>query len=127
MNQRDSSLPWRAETRHNRQRERRMAGREILRKMVEAEVADRPLSWWRRRRLVQFAVHLGLDGYEAGLLIRAAEVGPGVDMAQIARRRDGQASMPHEAVKTSWTVLSLMTPLLVLAIAYVLLSRLMAQ
>jgi|CXWL01.1.fsa_nt_gi hypothetical protein len=104
-----------------------MAGREILKKMVEAEVAERPLSWWRRRELVKFAIHLGLDSYEAGLLIRAAEVGPAMETLENARERGGQVGMSPEQVRMPWTLLSLMAPLLVLAIVYLLLSRLMAQ
>ena len=104
-----------------------MAGREILKKMVEAEVAERPLSWWRRRELVKFAIHLGLDSYEAGLLIRAAEVGPAIETLENARERGGQVHTSPEQVRMPWTLLSLMAPLLVLAIVYLLLSRLMAQ
>ena len=104
-----------------------MAGREILKKMVEAEIAERPLSWWRRRELVKFAVHLGLDSYEAGLLIRAAEAGPAMETLENARGHGGQVNMSSEQVRMPWTMLSLMAPRLVLAIVYLLLSRLMAQ
>ncbi|HUN82054.1 MAG TPA: hypothetical protein VMV81_11170 [Phycisphaerae bacterium] len=54
-------------------RERRITARTILAEMVRQEIADRSLSWRRRRALVRFAGKFGIDEYEAGLLIRAAE------------------------------------------------------
>ena len=44
-----------------------------------------------------------------------------------ARGHGGQVNMSSEQVRMPWTMLSLMAPLLVLAIVYLLLSRLMAQ
>ena len=127
MNHANSPGQWQTAPRASNAREQRMAGREILKKMVEAEIAERPLSWWRRRSLVKFAVHLGLDAYEAGLLIRAAEAGPAMEVMEEHRARIGEVDMPSDQVRASWTILSLLAPLLVMAAVYLLLSRLMAQ
>jgi hypothetical protein len=127
MDQANSPGQWETVPRTTNAREQRMAGREILKKMVEAEIAERPLSWWRRRSLVKFATHLGLDAYEAGLLIRSAEVGPGMEMMEAQRARSGGVDMSSEQVRPSWTLLSLLAPLLVMAAVYLVLSRVMAQ
>lgn len=47
--------------------------RRLFREMVKGEIEDRPLSWSRRRALVRFAVRLGIDLFEARLVIRAVE------------------------------------------------------
>src|SRR5438477_11537078 len=54
-------------------RQRRMTARTVLAEMVRQEVAERGLSWRRRRAMVRFAGKFGIEEYEAQLLIRAAE------------------------------------------------------
>ncbi len=53
--------------------QRRAASRRILRDMIKIEVEDRPLKWLQRRELILFAQSLGIDAFEARLLIRAVE------------------------------------------------------
>jgi hypothetical protein len=53
--------------------QRRAAHRRIFRDMVKGELETCALSWWRRRDLVKFAASLGIDRYEALLLIRGVE------------------------------------------------------
>ncbi|MFH1417747.1 MAG: hypothetical protein ABII12_05600 [Planctomycetota bacterium] len=53
--------------------QRRAAHRRIFRDMIKIEVEDRPLRWLRRRELILFAQSLGIDAFEARLLIRAIE------------------------------------------------------
>ncbi len=47
--------------------------RRVFREMIRLEASDRPLTWLERRALARFAEQLGIDGFEARLLIRAVE------------------------------------------------------
>jgi hypothetical protein len=58
-------------------RQGRMTVRKVLAEMVRQELAERRLTWRRRRALVRYAVRLGLDAPEAQMLVRAAECGFG--------------------------------------------------
>jgi hypothetical protein len=51
----------------------RITARSVLAEMVRQDAAEKRLTWRRRKALVRFAEKLGLDAYEAQLLIRAAE------------------------------------------------------
>ncbi len=51
----------------------RVTARSVLAEMVRQDAAEKPLTWRRRKAMVRFAEKLGLDAYEAQLLIRAAE------------------------------------------------------
>jgi hypothetical protein len=51
----------------------RIDRRRCFRQMVKGEIEDQPLTWLRRRALVQFAARLQIDAFEARLLIRAVE------------------------------------------------------
>lgn len=47
--------------------------RRLFREMVKGEIEHRPLSWSRRRALARFAEPMGIDLFEARLIIRAIE------------------------------------------------------
>ncbi len=51
--------------------------RQVFSEMVMGEIEDRPLSWGRRRRLIRYGASLGMDAFEARLLIRAIEYASG--------------------------------------------------
>ncbi len=53
--------------------QRRAASRRILRDMIKIEVEERPLNWLQRRELILFSQSLGIDAFEARLIIRAVE------------------------------------------------------
>jgi hypothetical protein len=49
----------------------------VFSEMVKGEIEDRPLSWGRRRRLIRYGRSLGIDVFEARLLVRAIEYASG--------------------------------------------------
>ena len=51
--------------------------RQVFSEMAKGEIEDRPLSWGRRRRLIRYGTSLGMDAFEARLLIRAIEYASG--------------------------------------------------
>ncbi len=77
--------------------------RRVFREMVRLETQDRPLSWVRRNRLVRFAEGLGIDGFEARLVVRAVEYDcghvPPAAMADCATPAD----MQYAASPGTWT------------------------
>lgn len=77
--------------------------RRVFREMVRLETQERPLSWVRRNRLVRFAEGLGIDGFEARLVVRAVEYDcghvPPAAMADVAT----PASMQYAADAGPWT------------------------
>lgn len=54
-------------------RSTRVGHRRVFREMVKGEIEDKPLRWHQRRALVRFGESLGLDSFEARLIIRAVE------------------------------------------------------
>lgn len=54
-------------------RRARAMNRRLFREMVKEQIADCPVSRSKRRAFVQFAEELGLDNFEARLIIRAVE------------------------------------------------------
>ena len=77
--------------------------RRVFREMVRLETQDRPLSWVRRNRLVRFAEELGIDGFEARLVVRAVEYDcghvPPAAMADVGTPAD----MQYAADAGAWT------------------------
>lgn len=77
--------------------------RRVFREMVRLETQDRPLSWVRRNRLVRFAEELGIDGFEARLVVRAVEYDcghvPPAAMADVGTPAD----MQYAADAGPWT------------------------
>ena len=51
----------------------RVNPRRIFREMVKGEIEDRPLGLRQRRSLVRFGRRLGIDSFEARLIVRAVE------------------------------------------------------
>ncbi|HPF40511.1 MAG TPA: hypothetical protein P5081_09900 [Phycisphaerae bacterium] len=51
----------------------RATSRRLFREMTKMQIEDGPLPWARRRDLVRFARRLGIDTFEAKLIIRAVE------------------------------------------------------
>lgn len=55
------------------QRRQRAAIRGAYREMIRMELQDAPISWWRRRSLLGYGTSIGMDPFEARLLLRAVE------------------------------------------------------
>jgi hypothetical protein len=53
--------------------EARAANRRAFREMLKTEIVEHPLTGRRRREFLRFAESLGIDNYEARMLIRAVE------------------------------------------------------
>lgn len=51
----------------------RNLNRRLFREMIKTDLEDQPLNWLRRRTFVRFAHRLGIDPFEARLIIRAVE------------------------------------------------------
>ncbi len=47
--------------------------RSIFREMVRIEIEDRPLNWRRRRELIRYGQSIGMEVFEAALIVRAVE------------------------------------------------------
>jgi len=71
----------------NEQRRQRAMYRQIFRAMAVEQVQERPLTWWRRRKLVRFARCLGIAPFEARLILRAVEYACGHVRPAAADRR----------------------------------------
>ena len=56
----------------------RAFSKQMFREMIKMQIDDGPLPWSRRRELVRFASRLGIDAFEAKLIIRAVEYECGV-------------------------------------------------
>lgn len=54
-------------------RHERNVHRRVFREMIRNELDDAPLGWLKRRNLIRFAVRLGIDEFEARLIVRAVE------------------------------------------------------
>lgn len=54
-------------------RGRRTMNRTLFREMTRTELENGPLGWLRRRTLVRFGIRLGIDPFEARLIVRAVE------------------------------------------------------
>lgn len=87
----------------------RMSARTVLAEMVRQDVAEGRLSWRRRKAMVRFAERLGLDGYEAQLLIRAAEFGfdKNIDEACATTAREYLATLdePARSWQNAWVMI----------------------
>lgn len=75
----DAELP-------RRERERRRCARWAFFGMVEDEAGQGPLSRRRRKQLHRYAVELGIDSFEADLLINGAEYRASRDAAGVIAR-----------------------------------------
>ena len=62
----------------------RAFSRRLFREMGKQQIDDEPLGWRRRRALVKFGGRLGIETFEARLIIRAVEYGAMTDQ-RIAR------------------------------------------
>ncbi len=51
----------------------RNLNRRLFREMIKTDIEDRPLNWLRRHAFVRFAARIGIDPFEAKLIIRAVE------------------------------------------------------
>jgi hypothetical protein len=90
----------------------RQFGKQLFREMIKLQIEDGPLRWSQRRELVKFARRLGIDTFEARLIIRAVEYECGV--AAPAGLDDRQSIADTRFVSTSDASLtSLARPLLI--------------
>lgn len=91
-------------------RDRRMTARRILAEMVREIMSEGGLSWRRRRALVRFAGKYGIDEYEAGLLIRAAEYSfsnaPGTYQTGLAKEYLAELQPASWASTRRWMILA---------------------
>lgn len=88
-------------------RQRRMTARTVLAEMVRQEVAERRLSWRRRRALVRFAGKFGIEEFEAQLLIRAAEFSfaEPAEKTQVEQAREYLASLEEpSSITRLWVI-----------------------
>ncbi len=109
-------------------RESLSLNRRLFREMVRGEVDDGPLSWLRRRTLVRFAVRLGMDSFEARLIIRAVEYECGVvkpaSMADVETPIDtGYIASSRQMNDTSIVQLVILAVLTALILGFWLIGR----
>ncbi|MBK8269438.1 MAG: hypothetical protein IPK83_14485 [Planctomycetes bacterium] len=74
-------------------RRQRNLNRGVFREMIKTELETKPLGWLRRRTLVKFATRLGIDEFEARLILRAVEYECG------KAAKDGQTDIESEIQK----------------------------
>jgi hypothetical protein len=93
-------------------RDARMGARRVLAEMVRHDAAERPMTWRRRRAYVRYAERLGLESFEARLLVRAAEFAAAGGSArpheQVASEFLAEAEAPGRLMLARWGVLALM-------------------
>ena len=90
-------------------RQARMTARQVLAEMVRQEVTERTLTSRRRNALIRYATKLGLDAYEARLLVRAAEFGFGDksdEHEQVAREYLADLQEPTRSPASLWVIVS---------------------
>ncbi|MBN2562560.1 MAG: hypothetical protein JXQ75_16670 [Phycisphaerae bacterium] len=113
----ESELDFGARSEHERTR---ATNRRVFREMVVGEIENRPLSWSRRRALVRFGESLGIDAFEARLIVRAveyacghvepaamADVEPAVETDYLARLAPCGASLQIAVVLLAGVLLGL--------------------
>ncbi|HVP13015.1 MAG TPA: hypothetical protein VMV94_17705 [Phycisphaerae bacterium] len=95
----------------------RAMNRKVFREMIKAEIADGRLGRRERKELIQFAGSLGIDTYEAYLLLRAVEYecrialpeGNAATLSAVDVRRILESDEPSAAT----VIISLLTVLLI--------------
>jgi hypothetical protein len=105
--------------------------RRIFREMVKGEIGNGRLSWRQQKDLIQFAGSLGIDTYEAHLLLRAVEYeccisGPAAKAGIIAPVGAARLLEYDAAPGAATVIISLLTVLLIGAMAVRLLSALIS-
>lgn len=78
----------------------RAANRKIFHEMVRGEIDERPLTWSRRRALLQFAQSLCIDSFEARLIIRAVEFDRGT--TNDVKTIEGYNEFEHAYLADTW-------------------------
>lgn len=89
-----------------------------FREMIKLQIDDKPLRWSQRRELVRFARRLGIDAFEAKLLIRAVEYELGLvrPASMDARGTDAEtAFVASDEESLGGGALSLFGPIAVMA------------
>ena len=77
----------------------RSFSKQLFREMAKSEMENAQLSWQQRRRFVAFATRLGIDEFEAKLILRAVEYECG--HAELAAL-DERATQARDLLK--WTI-----------------------
>ncbi|HWL91916.1 MAG TPA: hypothetical protein VNT79_00125 [Phycisphaerae bacterium] len=83
-------------------RERRSLNRRLFREMIKTQLEEGALSWLKRRTLVRFGVRLGLDAFEAQMIVRAVEFEGG--SAKPAAISEFESSVRSEYIASSGAV-----------------------
>lgn len=95
----------------------RQFGRQLFRELIKMQIEDGPLRRSQRRELITFARRLGIDTFEARLIIRAVEYECGVaaPAAMDDRETDANTHFVTRADDSlAGTAQSLMAPVLIL-------------
>ena len=72
----------------------RSFSKQLFREMAKTEMEDAPLNWRQRKRFVAFATRLGIDEFEAKLILRAVEYECGhAELAALDERQEQAASI----------------------------------
>ena len=67
----------------------RSFSKQLFREMAKTEMEDAPLNWRQRKRFVAFATRLGIDEFEAKLILRAVEYECGhAELAALDERQE---------------------------------------
>lgn len=93
----------------------RAFGRRLFREMIKLQIDDAPTTWRDRRRLVRFARRLGIDAFEAKLLIRATEYELGLVEPAALDARQTAAETRYIARDNATSRASLLLPVGVIA------------
>ncbi|MCB9858518.1 MAG: hypothetical protein H6818_22805 [Phycisphaerales bacterium] len=93
----------------------RSIARQLFREMIAMQVDDGPLPGARRRELVRFARRLGIDTFEAKVMIRAVEYDCGV--AAPAALDDRKSPADTRLVSTEDESLGAFAPTLIAPVA----------
>ena len=109
----------------------RAFNRRVFREMVRGEIGNGRLSRRQQKDLIQFAGTLGIDTYEAHLLLRAVEYescinGPSAEAGIIAPVGAARLLEYDASPGAATAIISLLTILLVGAMAFRILSALMS-
>ena len=108
----------------------RVFGKQLFREMVKLQIEDEPLRWTQRRELVKFGRRLGIDTFEARLIIRAVEYECGLAAPALLDDRESPANtqLVAKADESFSSIAPLLfvpvTALILLLLAWLFFSRL---
>jgi len=72
----------------------RSFSKQLFREMAKTEMEDAPLTWRQQRQFVAFATRLGIDEFEARLILRAIEYECGyAELAALDDRQERASSI----------------------------------